>query len=99
MFMFMFSKVSWIWCRLWDNVEKYCRTGLAAENNVIRRMLFAYWMAKATEAHSEYVIIIAFPRLQWLRERAAMLSDLVSDHCVVTIVLTSECVLSVTYTS
>jgi hypothetical protein len=62
MFVFMFNKVSWIWCRLWDNVEKYCRTGFAAESNVIRRMLFAYWMVKATEAHSEYVIIIAFPR-------------------------------------
>jgi hypothetical protein len=58
---FEFSNVFLIWCRLWDDVEKYCRAGLATESAVIRRMLFACWMAKATDAHLEYVIIIAFP--------------------------------------
>ena len=36
-------------------------------------MLIACWVSKATKTHSEYVIIIAFPLEQWLRERASML--------------------------
>ena len=28
---------------------------------------------KATDTHSEYVMLIAFPRQQWLRERASKL--------------------------
>jgi hypothetical protein len=38
----------------------------------IRRMRIACWISKATDTHSEYVILIAFP-LQWLHERASML--------------------------
>jgi len=30
-------------------------------------------MPKATNTHSEYVILIAFPRQQWLHERASVL--------------------------
>jgi hypothetical protein len=33
----------------------------------------ACWITKATNTQSEYVIVIAFPREQWLRERASML--------------------------
>ena len=29
------------------------------------------WMIKATDTHSEYVIVIAFPKQQWLGERAS----------------------------
>jgi hypothetical protein len=36
-------------------------------------MRFACWMIKATDTHSEYVILIAFPRQEWLRERASVL--------------------------
>jgi len=36
-------------------------------------MHFACWVIKATNTHSEYVILIALPRQQWLRERASML--------------------------
>jgi hypothetical protein len=32
--------------RLWDNVEKYGRTGQATECNIIRRMRFARWITK-----------------------------------------------------
>jgi len=38
-----------------------------------RCMRFACWTNKVTKAHSEYVIIIAFLRQQWLRERDPML--------------------------
>jgi len=33
----------------------------------------ACWTLKATDTFSEYVTLIAFPRQQWLRERASML--------------------------
>jgi len=39
----------------------------------IWRMRIACWVAKATNTHSEYVILIAFPLQQWLRERASLL--------------------------
>jgi len=37
------------------------------------RMRIASWISKATNTHSEYVIIIAFPQQQCLHERASML--------------------------
>jgi hypothetical protein len=39
----------------------------------IWRMRTACWLPKATDTHSECVILIAFPLQQWLRERASML--------------------------
>ena len=36
-------------------------------------MRFARWISKATNAHSEYVTLIAFSLQQWLRERASIL--------------------------
>jgi hypothetical protein len=39
----------------------------------IRRMRIAWWITKAVVTHSEYVILIVFPRQQWLRERAIAL--------------------------
>jgi hypothetical protein len=36
-------------------------------------MRFVCLITKATDTHSEYVILIALPRQQWLRERAWML--------------------------
>jgi hypothetical protein len=36
-------------------------------------MRIACWVTKATDTHSEYVILIAFPRRQWLRECASVL--------------------------
>ena len=37
------------------------------------RMRIARWITKATNIHSEYVILIAFPLQQWLYERTSML--------------------------
>jgi hypothetical protein len=45
-------------CRLWDNVEKYGRTRQATDDNIIRRMCFACWVTKATNTHSEYIVLI-----------------------------------------
>jgi hypothetical protein len=54
-------------------VEKYGTARQATDENIIRRMRFACWITKAADTSSEYVILIAFPRQQWLRERASIL--------------------------
>jgi hypothetical protein len=36
-------------------------------------MRFACWITKATNTRSECVVLVAFPRQQWLRERTSML--------------------------
>jgi len=36
-------------------------------------MRITCWITKATDTHSEYIILIALPLQQWLRERASML--------------------------
>ena len=40
------------------------------------RMRTACWIPKATHTHSEHVIFIAFPLLQYLSERASVLRDM-----------------------
>jgi len=57
-------------CRLWDEVEKYCRAGQATDDNIIRHMRFAYWITEATNTYPEYIILIVLARQQRLRERA-----------------------------
>ena len=47
--------------RLCDNVEKCGRAKQATDRDLVRRMRFECWITKATDTHSEYVIIIAFP--------------------------------------
>jgi hypothetical protein len=39
----------------------------------IWRMRIAYWIIKATDTYSEYVILIAFPLQHWWYERASLL--------------------------
>ena len=39
----------------------------------IRRMRISCRIPKATNPHSQYVIVIAFPPQQWLHERASIL--------------------------
>jgi len=40
--------------------KKYCRAGQATDYNIARRTRIACWITKATDTHSEYVILIAF---------------------------------------
>jgi hypothetical protein len=60
-------------CPLGDNVEKYDTARQATDDNILRRMRTACWITKATNTHSEYVILIVFPQKQWLREHVSML--------------------------
>jgi hypothetical protein len=70
-------------CRLRYNVEKYGRARQATDDNITRFMCIACWITKATNTHSEYVIIIAFPRQKWLRERASVLRyTYIACHCL-----------------
>jgi hypothetical protein len=68
-------------CPVWNNVVKSCTAGQATDDSIIRRMRFACWINKATDTHSEYVILIAFRRQIWLRERVLTLRLYV--HCLV----------------
>jgi hypothetical protein len=53
---------------MWKNMVQPCRTQMA-----IWRVRITCWIPKATNTHSEYVILIAFPLQQWLHESALML--------------------------
>jgi len=41
-------------------VEKYCRAGQATDSNIIWCMKIAWWIIKATDTHSEYVMLMLF---------------------------------------
>jgi hypothetical protein len=69
----MFNTFSRKSCPLQDNVEKYGTARQATDDNIIGRMPFACWVTKATDTHSEYVMLIASSRQKWLCERASML--------------------------
>ena len=43
-----------------------------ADKPLKNTMRFARWILKATDTHSEFVVLIAFPQ-KWLRERSSML--------------------------
>jgi len=60
-------------CRLCDNVEKCGRARWATNDNIILHMHFVCCTNKATDTHSEYVILIAFLWQRWLGERASTL--------------------------
>jgi hypothetical protein len=55
-------------------MKTYIRSaaGQATDGNTIRRMRCACWITKATDTHWEYVLFIAFPLQQRLRERASI---------------------------
>jgi hypothetical protein len=66
--------------RLWDNVERYCRVRQATDGNTIWHMHFAYWILKATDTHSECVILLAFAHQQWLCKCTSVLH--LHVHCL-----------------
>jgi len=65
--LFFFSKNRVIYEIMWENIVQPDRP------QITWRMRIARWVPKATNTHSEYVILIAFPLQQWLQERAPML--------------------------
>jgi len=59
-------------CLSRDNVEKNI-VQLGRPQMTIWRVRIAYWIPKATNTYSEYVMLIAFPLQQRLHEGALML--------------------------
>ena len=53
---------------MWKNIVDRGRAQMATW-----RVRVACWISKATNTHSQYEILICFPRQQWLRERVVML--------------------------
>jgi len=53
---------------VWKNIVEAVRPQMT-----VWRMLIACWIPKATDTHSEYVILIAFRLRQRFHERASML--------------------------
>jgi len=54
-------------------VERYGIVRQVSDEYIIWSWRFACWMTKATDTLSKYVLLKAFPRQQWLRERASIL--------------------------
>jgi hypothetical protein len=71
MFNNFFSENRALYEIMWKNMVESDRALMTIR--IIRRMRFACWINKATGTHSEYVILIAFPRQQRLRERTSIL--------------------------
>jgi hypothetical protein len=59
-------------------------------------MRFAYWIPKATNTHSEYVILIAFPLQQWLtrtRLNVTLYLHCLSRYLIILCFFLIECLL------
>ena len=50
-----------------------CRDGEATGDSIMRHIRFACWATKATETHSEYILLMAFPPQQRVRGRASVI--------------------------
>jgi len=85
----MFSNVPEKSFRLWDNVGKYGRATLATDASIIRRMRIACRKTKATDTHSECVLLIAFPRQQRLCANVAHCYVHTNVTCLVFLMLMS----------
>jgi len=67
--------------RKWD-VEKYCRASQVTDDNIIWPLRISCQMFNARDTHSEYLLLIAFPRQEMIRERASILRlNLHSQSC------------------
>jgi len=53
-------------------MEKFCRADQATDDNILRRMRIACCIPKATNIHSENVILIALSLQQRLHERTSL---------------------------
>jgi hypothetical protein len=60
----------------------------------IWRMRFICWVTKATDKHSDYVILTAFPRQQRLDESASMFRHTYFSSLVYALLFVTECLLS-----
>ena len=66
----LFQKIIPVFEIMWKNCLEPDRPHMT-----IQRMHIAWSMPKATDTHSEWVVIIAFPLQQWLHELVSMSSN------------------------
>ena len=66
-YLFFFSENRVVYEIMWKNIVERGRPQMT-----IQRMRIACWVTEATNTHSEYVKIIAFPLQQWLHERLSI---------------------------
>jgi hypothetical protein len=69
-FFFFFFRKSGVCEITW---KRYGRAREATDDNLIGRMRIVRLITTATNTHLKYVILIIFPRQQWLSERSSML--------------------------
>ena len=67
---------------------KNCTTRQTTDDNTIWRGRNACWITTAINTQSEYVIFIAFPRQQWLRERVCVTLQYIASGMLTLILLT-----------
>jgi hypothetical protein len=60
-------------CAVYKIMWKFMVNPEVTDNSITLRRRIACWITKATDTHSEYVILIAYPRQQWLHEEPSML--------------------------
>ena len=63
---FIFRNVFPINMPLFSNLQKYGTAGKATGDGIIWHIHTSRWSPKATYTFSEYAILTAFPRQQWL---------------------------------
>ena len=60
-------------CHLRYNMEKHGKVRQVTYDNILRRMRTTCYIPKATNTHSQYIILIDFPLQQWLEECSSTL--------------------------
>ena len=68
-------------CRFWLNLEIFVGTRQKKDENIKWHMRFLCWIPKATDAHTEYAIIVSIPQQQCWRQHSSVSSFCV--HCSV----------------
>jgi hypothetical protein len=64
--------------------EKYGTATKATDDNIIWHMRLEFWLNKATDTHSETVMLVAFPQQLWLHK---CVSVMLYIHCLSCLVL------------
>jgi hypothetical protein len=73
--------------------KKYVRVRQATDDRIIRCIRFACWIPKAKNTHSEYVILIAFPRQKMGTQTCLNVTFI----CILPVLLCLKCLSSPSY--
>jgi hypothetical protein len=69
--------------------KKFGTARQVTDEHLIRRRPIACWIPKATNTHSEYIILIDFPLQQSLHERSSMLCYTYTACLLISVIITS----------